>query len=80
MNEKSSSVEKYLMKLIEANKSAPGYRLPSENTLCRMFGVSRQVVHPVLEKLKNRNLIYKIQGTGSFVSLHAADILQNRAP
>mgnify|MGYP000024234806 CR=1 FL=1 len=80
MNEKTSAVEKYLLKLIEANKNAPGYKLPSENTLCRIFGVSRQVVHPLLEKLRLRNLIYKVQGRGSFVSLHAADVLQNYSP
>lgn len=43
-------------------------QLPSENTLCAMFQVSRITVRQALGDLQRENLIFKIPGKGSFVA------------
>ena len=56
-----------LVKIAEGDWK-PGERLPSEKTLCGMFGVSRVSVRSVLQRLQARGLIHTLQGVGSFVS------------
>ena len=46
----------------------PGEKLPSEKELSHTYGVSLITVRKTLEELNKKNLIYKIQGKGSFVS------------
>lgn len=45
----------------------PGDKLPSENDLCRTFGVSRVTVRAALAQLVSEGLITKRQGKGAFV-------------
>ena len=45
-----------------------GEKLPSEKELSHTYGVSLITVRKTLEELNKQNLIYKIQGKGSFVS------------
>jgi GntR family transcriptional repressor for pyruvate dehydrogenase complex len=45
----------------------PGDRLPSEQELCRMYGVSRTTVRQALANLSSLDLIEKRFGEGSFV-------------
>lgn len=42
-------------------------RLPSEKQLCGKFGVSRITVRQALGKLINDDLVYSVQGIGTFV-------------
>lgn len=45
-----------------------GWRLPSEEQLCRMHGVSRTVVREAMQRLKARGLVESRRGGGSFVA------------
>lgn len=45
-----------------------GEKLPSEKELSNTYGVSLITVRKTLEELNKKNMIYKIQGKGSFVS------------
>jgi GntR family transcriptional regulator len=50
---------------------APGEPLPTEQTLCEQFGVSRITVRRALADLADEGLIERRQGVGSFVREHA---------
>ena len=43
-------------------------RLPSENSLCEEFKVSRVTIRRALDVLASRGNIYRVQGVGTFVS------------
>ena len=45
----------------------PGDKLPSENTLCRDYQVSRITVRQAMNLLSGQNLILSVHGKGSFV-------------
>lgn len=47
---------------------AVGEKLPSEKELSVRYGVSLITVRKALEELNKENMIYKVQGKGSFVS------------
>lgn len=55
-----------LRELIFQNENTPGYKLPSENTLCRQYSLSRQTVRLSLQLLEKEGLIEKRHGSGSF--------------
>lgn len=44
-----------------------GSLLPTEQELCDRFSTSRMTVRKALDELENKNVIYRIQGKGSFV-------------
>jgi GntR family transcriptional regulator len=46
----------------------PNSKLPSENTLCDEFDVSRITIRRAMDILVSRGSIYRMQGVGSFVS------------
>ncbi len=50
-------------------KYRPGDRLPSENELCREYGVSRTTVRQTLGLLAQKDLVYSSQGKGTFVKV-----------
>lgn len=43
-------------------------RIPSENQMVEMFGVSRITVRQALQELENEGLIFRVHGKGTFVS------------
>lgn len=54
-------------RIIEGEFS-PGQRLPSEETFCELYGVSRITVRNALEELANANFITRSRGKGTFVT------------
>lgn len=46
----------------------PQQLIPSENQLCKMYGISRMTVRSVITSLVNEGLLYRVQGKGTFVS------------
>lgn len=57
-----------LTDFIEFNKFEPGYQLPGDAELCRLFDVSRTVIRQALKELEYKGLIYRTQGRGTFVA------------
>lgn len=56
-----------LSKKIFSGEFVPGTKLPSENTLCREYQVSRITVRQAMNLLTRQGLIESIHGKGSFV-------------
>src|SRR5258708_15204521 len=57
---------------IDRGVLAPGDALPTEQTLCDQFGVSRITVRRALADLAEQGYIERRQGVGSFVRAHGA--------
>lgn len=52
-----------------------GMLIPSESQLCDIYQVSRITVRRALKELEEQNLVYKIQGKGTFVRASIKDVL-----
>lgn len=52
---------------IQSGDLKEGDRLPSENELCRQFGLSRQTVRHALEVLEAGHVVVKVQGSGTYI-------------
>ncbi|WP_321366392.1 FadR/GntR family transcriptional regulator [uncultured Desulfuromusa sp.] len=64
----SDEVAKSISDAIRDRKYQPGERLPNENSLCEMYGVSRPVLREAISMLKYEGLLIPQQGRGVFVS------------
>lgn len=53
---------------IEMGELGPGDRLPTEVELGQTYGVSRITVTHAIRLLQNRNLVYRVKGSGTFIS------------
>ena len=53
---------------IESGAWTPGLRIPSENEIAMLWGLSRQTANRALRELAERGYITRIQGVGSFVA------------
>lgn len=56
-----------LERIIEAGVVAPNSRIPSEQALAEMFGVSRPVIRNALQTLAAKGLVVKVHRKGVFV-------------
>lgn len=72
--ERNSSIPLYqqlediLYAKISAGVWAEGERIPSENELNRMYGLSRMTVRGVLNKLTNEGILLRVAGKGTYVT------------
>lgn len=66
MSAKYIRLANILRESLRQNAKQAGYKLPSENSLCRQYGLSRQTVRLALQLLEQEGLIEKRQGSGSF--------------
>jgi GntR family transcriptional regulator len=60
-------VKEKIIQYIKDNQLKPHDKLPSENELAAMLGVSRVTIREGLNHLKVEGVIYKAQGKGTFV-------------
>ena len=68
----SQQVEEKIEAVIRQKKLLPGEKLPTENELCHMFGVSRTAVREALRMLSGRGLLTIRKGSGIYVSDYSA--------
>jgi GntR family transcriptional regulator len=62
---------------IERGEWQAGQKIPSENELNRLYGVSRMTARQVLAQLVSEDLLYRVQGKGTFV---AQNKISTRSP
>lgn len=63
----SEQIVEELMRMIQYGHYAQGDRLPSENELAKMYGVSRSPIREALSVLTASGMIESYQGGGSYV-------------
>ncbi len=68
-----AQLERILHARIASGQWAPGQRIPSENELNRMFGLSRMTVRGVLTKLVGDGLLVRVPGKGTYVATPKID-------
>lgn len=81
MEEKSLKYQEllaYLNNLIDTGKLPPGGKLPSENQLAGMFGISRQTVRHAIGILEEENRVSRVRGSGTYVSDSRTENLEKR--
>lgn len=61
-------LKQVIKKNIEKGEFKPGDRLPTEQELCAMFGISRAPVRQALTELTYEGILYRRPGLGTFVS------------
>ncbi|MCG5216853.1 GntR family transcriptional regulator [Streptosporangium sp. KLBMP 9127] len=63
---KTGQLKDHLMALVE--RLGPGAKLPTERDLAELFEVSRLTVRRAFDRLETDRLVYRVQGSGTFVS------------
>ena len=63
-----AQLEQILSGKISSGQWQPNQRIPSENELNRMYGLSRMTVRGVLTKLVNDGLLLRVPGKGTYVA------------
>src|SRR5215210_6847033 len=62
-------VKSYVLTKIQSGAWADGEMIPSENQLVKRFGLSRMTINRALRELTDEEVLHRIQGAGTFVSL-----------
>jgi GntR family transcriptional regulator of arabinose operon len=65
---KYMDIVKWTTQQITAGTVQPGKKFHSENTLCKMFDVSRQTVRRALEELELMGHVTRVKGSGTYIS------------
>jgi GntR family transcriptional regulator len=71
-------LDKILRSDLKNHKWGPDQKIPSENELAQLYGLSRMTVRAVVNHLVNDGLLYRVQGKGTFVSPIKLDVSTNR--
>lgn len=66
------TVQKYLLDRIQDGELKPTDRVPSENELVKLLGVSRMTVNRAVRELSDQGILERIPGVGTFVAEHRA--------
>lgn len=70
-------ISKYYQGLINAGELVENQKMPTEEEIGELFGVSRITVRQALEVLAQEKYIYKVHGKGSFVAAKKAGMQLN---
>lgn len=62
-------IKRYIYEKIDNGHWLPGTRIPSENELVEIFGVSRMTINRALKELTGEGLLNRLQGVGTFVAV-----------
>lgn len=63
-------ISKQIMRDIQRGLYPENTPLPKEETLCKKYNVGRTTIRRALEKLKEADAIYSVQGNGTFIKPH----------
>ncbi len=81
------TLKDYVRSRVETGEWAVGHRVPSENELVELLGVSRMTANRALRELADEGFVVRVQGKGSFVaskkrrrSFRAFPILPTKSP
>lgn len=78
---RSNQIYEYIVGMLKNGNLKPGDKLPTENDLSFKFGASRVSTRNALDKLVGMGVIYKKQGSGSYVSeINTTDTLNMLNP
>jgi GntR family transcriptional repressor for pyruvate dehydrogenase complex len=66
-----------ILEQIVSGRLREGARLPPEQDICKMFGVSRPVVRQALLRLRADGLVHARQGSGTYVMARPSERLAN---
>src|SRR3546814_16463055 len=61
-------VREYISSKIGTKEWQPGDRVPSEQELVNLFGISRMTVNRALRELAEQGMVVRIAGVGTFVA------------
>lgn len=61
-------LKEILKEAIKEEKFKPGDRFPTEEKMCKTFGISRTPVRQALSELVHEKLLYRRRGNGTFVN------------
>lgn len=61
-------IEDYIKNKVDSGEWGPNQAIPSENELCRIYGISRMTVRNAITKLVYEGLLYRVAGKGTFVN------------
>ncbi len=65
-----------LIEYIEEGELQPGEKLPSEEEMAKLFGISRPTLREAIGNLESRGIISRRHGVGTFVSASAQKIIR----
>ncbi len=71
-------IQQFINTLIENGKLEPGERIPTEDELMELWGVSRITIRQAIQNLSNAGKLIKFRNKGTFVTEHR-DIIFNLA-
>lgn len=72
-----AQLSEILRQKIVSNEWKPSQKIPSENELNQIYGVSRMTARQVIAQLANEGLVFRVQGKGTFV---APQKIKTRSP
>ena len=75
----ADALRQFILDQLQASRSRPGQRLPTERVLGARFGLSRSTVRRVLGDLKRRRLITQTVGSGTYVGEQVQQALADMA-
>ncbi len=57
----------WVLENAESGKMKPGCKIPSENELAEMFGISRQTVRHAIGLLEQKDVVKRVRGSGTYL-------------
>lgn len=73
---KYQKIKERLLNSIQSGELSDGACLPPERELCDRFNVSRVTVRKAIKELEEEEVVYRIQGKGTFINRHPNKITQ----